>query len=416
LNQSFWLVLLQIFGVITGTVSIFYVAGSIPAEQYSIVGINQIIISIVVVFSNTGLETHAQRNILAWKQNDQIDNIVEIISQSIFMRLIFSVALLPFVLFYLSLISHYKYQDEHFTLFIVMALFSSCQAITSSIILVFRAFNQYLSAAIYFYTANILSRIIAIIVFSFFGFYSYMYMIMLIPLFIMIIGLWRLRDYIKINHVIHFHDIKKNMILSKFYLVSSYLSYLLTQLDFLIVSILYPVEIIGAYGIAKRLSGMGDELIKNIFNPPIQFLTKFRSDLKRVERGYKKIKRLQKITLFLSIPLFLGLIYYLPFGITKLNLGKYHLLETLIITVYISKVMHLLAKVKLTFVGAFYAPRYYFQSSVIMAVISVVSVLILAAFIPEYIALSGGISHLFVYLYLSLIFIREKQMNGIVSQ
>ncbi|MFA6738575.1 MAG: hypothetical protein WCR89_07460, partial [Bacteroidales bacterium] len=68
MKQSVGLVILQIFGIILGLVSVFFVAGSLPAEEYALVGVYNVISTIVVVFSNTGFETYAIRNVLDWKE------------------------------------------------------------------------------------------------------------------------------------------------------------------------------------------------------------------------------------------------------------------------------------------------------------------------------------------------------------
>ena len=49
MKQSVGLVILQIFSIVIGFVSVFWVAGSLPSEEYSIVGIYHIIASIIII-------------------------------------------------------------------------------------------------------------------------------------------------------------------------------------------------------------------------------------------------------------------------------------------------------------------------------------------------------------------------------
>ena len=84
MKQSIGLVILQILGVSLGLVSVFWIAGSLPPKIYAIVGIYNVISTFIVVFSNTGFETYAIRNVLVWQQLGQNDKIkLDVIHQEL---------------------------------------------------------------------------------------------------------------------------------------------------------------------------------------------------------------------------------------------------------------------------------------------------------------------------------------------
>jgi hypothetical protein len=98
MKQSYGLIILQIIGIIVGLFSILWVAGSFPSEVYAIVGVQVVISSILVVFSNTGLGAHAIRKILLWTEVNDLVKIKKIIALAIGFRVLFAtIVVLPMI-------------------------------------------------------------------------------------------------------------------------------------------------------------------------------------------------------------------------------------------------------------------------------------------------------------------------------
>ena len=105
MNQSVKLLILQFFSIGLGFFSVFFVAANIPTKLYAVVGVYEIISGISRVFSNTGLETFAIRNVLLYKKKGKFDKISELVTQSLFLRII----LASFLFFKKNLLIFFEY-------------------------------------------------------------------------------------------------------------------------------------------------------------------------------------------------------------------------------------------------------------------------------------------------------------------
>ena len=196
MKQSIGLIILQIISIVLGFVSVFWVAGSLDAQEYAIVGVYNIIISLLITFSNTGIETYAIRNVLTWKEEGRLDKIKLVVTQAITYRTILACFLFLPLSIYAVYISNNKYDGQHLELFILMILLSIPNATNDSIVLILKAFNKYLSAAIFNSIVNVFGRIIALFFFVRYGFTVYIYTLVLLPLIVAPPFLLKLREYI----------------------------------------------------------------------------------------------------------------------------------------------------------------------------------------------------------------------------
>ena len=146
MNQSLALVILQVFGVVLGFVSVFYVAGTLSAEVYAVVGIYNVISIFIVVFSNTGIETHGIRNILALQETGENIKIKLIVTQAILYRIILACFVVLPMIVYAIYVSKQKFEGQYLELFVFMGLFGIAKAINDSTLLLLRAFNKYFAA------------------------------------------------------------------------------------------------------------------------------------------------------------------------------------------------------------------------------------------------------------------------------
>ena len=61
LKKSFIIVLIQIVGSLLGLITIYFVAGSMEPEVYSLIGVFSVMSNILVTFSDLGIETTMMR-------------------------------------------------------------------------------------------------------------------------------------------------------------------------------------------------------------------------------------------------------------------------------------------------------------------------------------------------------------------
>ena len=82
-KNSFLIILIQITGIVLGFISIYFVAGDMAPEVYSLVGVFTIVSGVVLVFSNFGVETTMLREALYWKGIGDNEKVIEYTTQAI---------------------------------------------------------------------------------------------------------------------------------------------------------------------------------------------------------------------------------------------------------------------------------------------------------------------------------------------
>lgn len=359
MKQSVGLVILQVIGIVLGLVSVFWVAGSLPAEKYAVVGIYNIISTLILVFSNTGFETHAIRNILSWKEEGKTDSIKLIVTQAItFRTLIASFIFLP-VIGYAIYISSNKFEGQYLGLFVLMGFLSISKATNDATVLLLKAFNKYLAAAFFTYSVNVFGKLLALLLFIEFGFNAYINTIMWLPLIITLPVIYMLRKNICFKGVFTKINIKKGVSESKFFAVSSYLSYIFNFMDQLLVSIFLSAEILGSFSVAKNILAMARTFIENIFDPLIQNLVRFKQNFDEMKLRLNRIFKIKNILLIISI-IFIPFVFFFTDEILLLlNLDHYIVLNYYVFFIYIAQVFLIASKVKYNYICLFFSQKSY---------------------------------------------------------
>lgn len=403
MKQSIWLIILQVVSIVVGLFTTFYVAGSLPSEVYAVIGIYGVISSITSVFSNTGLETYAGRNVLAWDNIGKTEKIKEIITQAIFVRIIVaSVLVIPMIL-YSYYISKYKFENAYFSLFIIMSFFSVIKAMNDSINLILKSFNKYLLASISTHFVNTFGKLIALFFFLKFGFLTYIYIILALPLIVTIPLLFSLRNWIDLSYLKNFKQIMLNVKQNRFYTFSAYFNYGIKHIDLMLVSVFLPTEITGTYTFLKNIQSIASNFIANLFDPFMQKITKYK---RNIEEWRKQIEKAHKIqTIFFLIAIF-GLILaglFLDYFITKLGLTQYPYLNIYILLMLLAQVIMIAFKVRYQLIMFFYSPKQTLIASALYGIVSIFSFILLVSFTIKYLAVFMVLSNLmmlaFVYYY-----------------
>lgn len=406
MRQSIGLVILQIFGIVLGLVSVFWVAGSLPPEEYAIVGIYNIISTLILVFSNTGIETHAIRNVLAWKEEGKIDQLKLTVTQSITYRTIFaSIVFLP-IIGYSAYISTHKFNGQYFGLFILMGFLSISKATNDATVLILRSFNKYLAAALVTYTVNVFGKIVALLLFIKYGFLIYIYMIMLLPLITTIPVLLMIKDNIDFKGVFKWSNFKTGVVESKYFAFSSYISYIFNFLDQLLVSIFMSAEILGTFSVAKNILSMAKTFIENIFDPMIQNLVSVKQNMEVFKLKLKRVFKIRNILLYVSI-LFIPLVYFTIGNILNiLQINHYPFLNYFIVFIYLSQVVHIAMKVKYNYICLFYPQSSYLKINTINALLMLLFFVVIVLIDAKLLFLHLLLANIFMYFY------SEKQYNN----
>lgn len=411
MKQSFALVILQFFGITLGLISVFFVAGTLSAEVYAVVGIYNIISVFIVVFSNTGIETYGIRNILAWQETGENNKIKQIVTQAILYRTILACVIVLPMVGYAIYVSEKKFDGQYLELFIFMGLFSITKAVNDSTLLLLRAFNKYFAAALATYSVNVFGKLLALFLFIKFGFNSYIYTIILLPFIVTIPVLFMLRKWISLKGVFQRDNLFKVFKRSKTFALSGYISYAFNFLDQLLVSIFMSAEVLGAFSVAKSIYAIAKTFIENIFDPMIQNLVRYKNDIKLIDLKLNKIFKIRNILLFISLIFLPLVIIYIDAGIMILGLERYPFLNYFVVLIYISQIASLILKVKYNYISLFYSHDYYLKLTAMKAVLSLVFfVLVFQFFSFKYIFLFTLITNIILIFYSSYIF---KTHNGI---
>ena len=411
MKQSIGLVLLQIFGILLGLISVFWVAGSLPAEEYAIVGIYNIISALIVVFSNTGFETYAIRNVLAWREAGENDKIKLIVSQAIIYRMILAILVFIPLIGYIVYISLNKFEGQYFSLFFTMGLLSVSNAFNDSTILILKAFNKYFVAALATYTINVFGKLAALLLFIKFGFGTYIWTIILLPVFVSIPLIYMLKDWFSFKNVFKKEYVIDSLKKSKFFALSAYLSYASSYLDQLIVSIFMSPEVIGAFTLSKSILQIVISFIENIFDPLIQNLVRFKNDIFEFRNKMKFIFKIRNIVLILSILGLPILVAYINDILALLKIDHYPYLNYFIIFIYLSQIGHIAMKVKYSYISLFHHPKFYLNLMVFRTSLSIFLLAIILFINVKYVFTYILITNLFLIGYTNHIYRNMNKSN-----
>lgn len=291
---------------------------------------------------------------------------------------------------YAYYMSKVKFNNEYLYLFILMSISSVFSALNNSLEIILKSFNKYFLAALIPFSVNILGRLLALILFIYYGFEFYIYVIMLLPIFITLFVVLKIKKWIIFTGNIKRKTLLMNFKTAKHFKFSTYVTYIYDRLDQLLISVFFSTELLGSYTIAKRILSLGVTIVKNIFNPMIQKLVNFKNHFVELERNILKIMKIRNYLLLLIVFGF-PLVYYCTTGLIEImGLDKYKYLNYFIISIYLSFFFYVLMKVKFTIISLLYESIYYLKLTLFLATMS-------ALFFASFIAIDVKI----VFIYLS---------------
>ena len=409
MKENFKIIILQITSILLGLASVFIIAGSLPPEVYAIIGVQAVVISIITVFSNIGLDTYAFRNLLYWKENNEIEKIKIIITQSIFSRLVISlllfiIAIIPYIFF----MSINKVSAEYQWLLFLVGFFSIFNSVFDSTILILKGLGKYFIALLLSYSISIFIRLLALILFNYFGFVVYIIVVSLSPIFALIVALYILKDYLAIRVLNKYKIFIKNIMKSYKFALASYISYPFKYLDSLLVSIVLPAEIFGSFTFAKKLVTIITPFIDNFFDPMLQKTVQYKGDLKAMRGILNKIENIQRKLLVVYFVIATGIIYNLSAIIEIAGFVEYKYLEYYFVELVFVLFIYLAYKVQYNFIALIYNDSEYIKLFMVNSIASIVFLSLMQLFHEKYLFLYMLFSNIIIYLYTSYNFKSTK--------
>ncbi len=376
MKQSFYLIAMQITSIVITTFTIFFIAVKIPASAYAVVGINTVITSFILVFSNTGIETIGLRNFLFWKSINKHKQIKIITTQAFIIRLtaslIVGILIIPYILF----ISANKFGHNNLHFFIIFIFSGIFMALNDCFGLILKGHNKFIQSAFSLYIVSVLGKLLALILFLKYGLDMYLYTISIIPLFAFIYLIFLNKEDIDFKYIGSIKLIKSTLIKSKHFAFSSYVTFLISNLDQFIISIFMPVDFIGVFGLIKQIKAMASTFISNFFDPMLQKTVIYKGDFPKMKPYLSKIIKMRNVSVILSV---ISLIMLFIFGeqlISLSGLKSYPYLFEASILLGLSLIITLYFKIPYYLIATFIKPKDYLIYNIIVSSASVLSFLI----------------------------------------
>lgn len=398
-RKSFIIVIIQLLGIILGFISIYFVAGEMAPETYSLVGVYAIINGFTVVFTNLGVETTMMREALYWKELGDTERIVEYTTQSILSRLFGFILVTPFLLGFLIYLDFTKYNNQNLVLFVCFYIGAFINSLSDSISLTIRSQGDYVYAQFARTLNTDIMKFVAIIIFIYLGEVVYLYFYALYSVPLLIIFIIKIRKSISFKYFKTYSTIEK-IKNAKYLFIRNYLDYFKNYCDSILVSLLFPSSIMGSYTVFKNLENMIRNFEDGFFDILSQNTVKHKTNyilLCQDERRYNYAR------VIVAVIIVLGILIYssdTAFFVNLVNLSQYDYIVPLIYCTLFIALFYLLGKYELTCIALHGSSKFNFKLGIYACIITVVSFAWLLLF-PSMMGLLY--QRLSVYLLISLI-------------
>lgn len=347
LRTSFIVVFIQILGMILGLMSIYIIAGDMAPEVYSLVGIYTIVNSVILTFSNLGIETTMMREALYWLEIGDIEKVREYCTQSILSRLMGFVILMPLIISYLIYLDYVKYGFECTLLFISFFVGSCISALNDSISLIIRSQGGFVFAQFAQTLNNNAMKFVSILVYIKFGAQAYLYFFALYSIPLLFVFVYRLKDLFSIRYF-RFKDTLQKIIEAKYLFLRSYLDFFKNYADSILVSLLFPTTIMGSYSLFKNFENLIRNVEDGFFDVLSQNIVKYKGNydaIRNIEKKYNITRLVAVILIIICIFLFDNNKFFI---VNALHLSHYDAIEMIIFTAMIVAVLNLLGKYEIS--------------------------------------------------------------------
>ena len=371
-KKSFQVVLIQITGIILGLLSVYFIAGDMSPEVYSLVGVFTVVNSIFLTFSDLGLETTMMREALYWKEKGEYEKVKEYTTQAFFSRFLGFCLLAPFLLLYLLYLNKYKY-DGRYQLLMVTFLFGAwIQALNDSLSLVVRSTGGYVFSSFVRTANSYLMKTLGILLYFWKGSTIYLFFHALSSIPILLIFVLKLRSSFQIKYI-NIRSTLKKIYNARFLWLRTDLDYFRVNADSLLVSALFPASVMGSYTLYKNFENMVRLCIEGFFDVLTQSTVRYKGNSEELKKKEKQIKIARNLTMF---ALFLGIVVFLIAGdwiVRLVHLQQYDYIKEIVICAALGGIAYLIGKYEINALSLFASPGQNFKMAVIIFIMSVLS-------------------------------------------
>lgn len=375
-KKSVYIILIQIIGIILGFISVFFVAGDMNPEVYAIVGIFQNVSGLSLVFTGWGLETVLTREALYWNKKGDIDKVKEYTTQAILSKLISGILVVPLMILYLMFMNIIKYNGQYTGLFFCLAIGAISNVLIDSMRNIVRSDGGYVFVQVMSTLNTTILKSFGIILYFNFGALVYLYFYVLSSLPILIAFVIRCKNNMDFKYI-QVYPMFLKIWSARYLWMKADLEYIRANVDGLLVSILFPAEIMGAYSIYKSLEQMMQNFIEGFFDVLSQHTVQYKGDVEALDNQEKKIKIARNICI---LAILLGIFIYIPrmdWWIRMANLSKYDGMKWLVLCVAIGGIMYLWGKYEINAILFLAESKMTFLISAINAMVAIATYLII---------------------------------------
>ena len=367
-------VLIQLLGIAIGVVSLFYIAGEMPPEVYSLIGIYALINGVVTTFSHLGLETRMMREALMWMNVGDMERVKEYTTQSLVSRLIGIIILTPFVLAFLNYINETKYNGEYVMILLTFYLSALLSAFIDSMSIVVRSQGGYVFSTFVRTMNTDVVKVLGILFFWVYGASAYLYFYALSSLPLFLLFLWKVYPCLSLRYI-KLGSIKEKIIRNKYLWLRTDVDYFKTYADSLLVSVVFTPTIMGSYTIYKTLENMCRNVIEGFFDVLAQETVKYKGNhgnLVLVERKIKKVRNLFLLLCAIGVVIFA---FSSNWIITLLRLNHYEYITEIFYCIFVVSAIYLIGKYEINIIGLYAGSKTTFKLSIIQMIITIVAFL-----------------------------------------
>jgi len=372
LKKSFIIVLIQLVGSVLGLVTIYFVAGSMEPEVYSLVGVYTVISNIVMTFSDLGIETTMMREVLFWIENNNEEKVVEYSTQALLSRVFAFLIILPILLIYVFYMNFIKYNGGRLILLLLALVGAQISSMNNAMSLIVRSKGGYIFSQAASTVNNYLLKFAGLGLYFAFGANVYLYFYVLSSIPLSIVYFFKLRHTLDIKYI-KLKFMLKKVYTARFLWLKTDLDYVKNSADSLLVSALFPTYIMGSYTIFKNFEQLSKNIIEGFFDVLSQSTVKYKGKSDELKRQEKKIKSVRSLVILVVI-LLLGIFSInTQFFIKLVHLSKYDAMSEIIFCIAIITIIHLIGKYEINAIAFFASPKLNFILGLIVLVCSIIS-------------------------------------------
>lgn len=408
-KKSFYVLLIECFGVLLSLVSLFLITATMDPAVYSLLGVSSVMSGIILTFSDLGIETAMGREALYWIEHDEYERVREYTTQALLSRMLGCTVLIPGLTVYLLYMSRSKYDGQYVGLLFLFLFNAVISSLNDAMSLITKAHGRYVLSRMLSMINSYFIKFVGIILYYWKGTDVYLAFCSLASLPLFMIFLWIVRKDFSIRYVKPRQTIRK-IIDSRYLWLRTDLDYFKGSADSMLVSLLFPASVMGSYSVYKHFESLSKSLIEGFFDVLTQELVRYKGQPDVLIEKEKKIKRARNIAI---VMIGAGTAIYLlnpKFFVGLLHLTRYEYIDVMILFAALVSVTHLFGKYEINLLGLFAPSRMIFLISIILFAGTVISFGLVKIF-PDI----HGIMYqrLFVFLFTSLVnimvFRRDKK-------